>query len=356
MKCVEAWEFLSAIYDGEKVPPEAAQHTAHCADCRELLKGYAETGAALRSYGSLLLAQPVRQRLWLTPKRTNTTWWQKGFQMMRIPRIALASLVLLLLVLGSRLALVEVRAHDDGSVLNLTLTPAQGQWTECYLSTTDKTHDTCGGLRQLDNNNLTFAIRALKKDGARVLLSIRSRVTPLGPAGYGPDTENTLPETQAWFTPGEPLAMPGTGDLKVAMTGEWTDHIPVGRIGSNQLLDPGPTEIRLSLPVLLKNNKVVGDLFSAMSEADQSDECVYLYIPGEGRFLLSLTPVQGAVPAKVNLSRISFESNGERYVILTGMPVSRAENIWVLHDAAYKPKPDMTQGQFLGAGPTNKLL
>ncbi len=347
MRCGEARGFLSAIYDGETVPPEAAEHTAHCADCRELLQGYAEMGVALRMYGSRLLAEPVRNRTWLTPKRNKTMWWEKGFQMMRIPRIALASLVLLPLVLGSRLALVEVRAHDEGSVLNLKLTPAQGDSITCYVSTTDTDHNHCGGLSQIDKSNLFYAVRALKKDGGRVLLSIRSKVTPIGRARYGPETASTLPETQSWFTPGETLTMPGTGVLKLAMTGEWADHIPVG---GNQSLDPGPNEIRLTAPLLLKNNMVVGDTgASAVGEGPS------LYVPGEGQFQLSSTPVTGAVPATVTFSRVSFESNGQKYVIVNGMPVSRAEKLWVLHDAAYKPSPDMEGGPWISGGPLSKL-
>ena len=72
MRCDEVQEFISAIYDGEAVPLQAAEHTAHCAGCRELLKGYAEMGAALRSYGSLLLAEPVPDRTWRSqPKKTH---------------------------------------------------------------------------------------------------------------------------------------------------------------------------------------------------------------------------------------------------------------------------------------------
>ncbi len=72
MNCDKAREYVSAIYDGEAVPREAAEHTARCADCRELLQGYAKAGAALRGYSSLLLAEPVPERTWLTTKRNKT--------------------------------------------------------------------------------------------------------------------------------------------------------------------------------------------------------------------------------------------------------------------------------------------
>jgi hypothetical protein len=353
MKCDEAREYLSALYDGEKVPRQAAEHTARCASCQELLKGYAETGAALRGYGSLLVAEPVPDRIWLKTERNKTMWWEKGLQMMRIPRVAFACLLVLLVVLSSRLALIEVRAHADGSVLMLKLTPSQGDSIRCDLSTSDTKNDGCGGLAQIDKSNLFYAVKALKKDGSRVLLSIRTKVTPLGPAGFGPETANRLPETQSWFTPGETLTLPNTGALELTLTGEWTDHIPVG---GHQLLDPGPNQIRLFSTLLLKNNTVAGDLGSMSAFCDRPGEGVSFYVPGEGRFILSATPIAGAVPATVQFNRVTFESNGQKYVIVNGMPVSRAEKLWVLHDPAYKPQPDPDQGPSIGAGPLAKLL
>ncbi len=358
MRCDDAKEFVSAVYDGEAVPPHAAEHIAGCAACRELLEGYAAMGAGLRGYGSLLLAQPVADRTWPEIQRNTTAWWKKGFEMMRVPRIAFASLVLLSAGLGSRLALVEVRAHGEGSVLMLKLTPAEGTGFDCYVSTVDARKDSCGGLSQMNKSNLFYSIKALKRDGDRVLLSVRSRVTPLGPAGFGPDTEQTLPETQSWFTPGETLSMPNTGELKLALTGEWADHFPVV-VAANQLLDPGPHEIRLTSPLLLKNNVVAGDVAGSTAVGDGPGEGAWLYVPGEGRFLLSPTPVAGAVPAAVQLNRVSFESNGQRYVLVTGTPVVRGDKLWVVHSPAFRPSPGITgtaETPMIGAGPVAKLL
>ena len=355
MKCAEAQLFLSAIYDGEPVPPQAAEHTAHCAACQDLLHGFVEMSAALRSYGSLLLAHPVPPRTWLTPRTNKSLWLNKGLQKMRIPRVAFACLILLLLALGSRLALVEVRAHDDGSVLMLKLTPAQGNSIQCFVSTVSTNHDNCRGFAQIDHSNLTFAVRAVRKEGDRVLLSIRSTVAPLGPGGFTPDVERSLPETQSWFIPGQTVSLPDTGDLKVVLTGEWADHVPV-QLGNNQLLDPAPNEVRLSSPLLLKNNQVAGEMFNSSADADQPGEGAFLYIPGEGRFILSPTQVEGAVLAKVELNRVLFESNGEKYVIVTGAPIIRGDSIWVLHQLAYSGPPERMQQTMLGAGPVSKLI
>ncbi len=347
MKCAEAAEYVSALYDGERVPPEAAEHMARCADCRELLKGYAEMGAALRSYGSLLLAEPVPERAWPTTGRNTTKWWEKGLGMMRIPRIAFACLVLLLFTLGSRLALVEVRAHEDGSVLLLKMTPTQGEDVLCDVSTADAEHDHCGGLSQISKSNLFFSVRALGKDGDRALLSVRLKVTPQGPASFDNDTTPaSLPEQQVWFTPGRSLPLQNTGELRLVLTGQWADHITVG---SHALLDPGPNEIRLTAPLLLKNNQVVGDMPGGGASATDAGDYIFLFIPNEGRFVLSLMPIAGAVPAKVELSRVSFESNGQKFVLLSGMPLIRGEKMWVLHDNTYKPSGD-SRSPVIGSG------
>lgn len=354
MRCDEAREFVSAIFDGEAVPLQAAEHTARCADCQELLKGYAEMGASLRSYGSLLIAEPVPDRTWLTTRNDSSTWLEKGLQMMRIPRIAFACLVLLLVGLGSRLALVQVRAHEDGSVLLLKLTPAHGDSVQCFVPTTNTDKETCGGLAQIDQSNLFYSLKVIKKDGDRVLLSIRSRVDPIGPAGFGPETASTLPEIQSWFIPGQTVLLPNTGELKLTLTGLWKDHIPVVG-GEGQLLDPAPNEIKLNSPLLLKNKKLVGDMANASAGADQPGEGVSLYIPREGRFILSLEPIADAIKTEVQLNRVSFESNGQSYILVSGTPISRTGNIWVLHEATYKPSPGAEPGPSIGAGPVNKL-
>ena len=355
MRCDEVAEYISALYDGELVPREAAEHTACCAHCRELLKEYAEMGAAVRSYGSLLIAEPVPERTWLTTKQDKITLWKKGLEMMRIPRIAFACLVLLLIVLGSRLAVVEVRAHEDGSVLMLKLTPAHGDGVPCDVSASDTSYNHCSGIAQIDTSKLLYAVRALRKEGGRVLLSVKTQVSPQGPASFGPGTEASLPETQVWFTPGQSLSLPNTGELKLALTGEWSDHMPV-KFFENKLLDPGANEIRLSSPLLLKNNKLAADAVNVSADADQPGDGVSLFVPGEGRFLLSLTEIAGAVPAKVEFNRVSFESEGQAYVIVAGVPVSRSEKIWVLHDAGQKPLPDPADGPSIAAGPVGKLL
>ncbi len=352
MRCAETEEFVSAMYDGEAVPLEVAEHFAHCVACQELFQSFVETGAELRRFGSLQSAGPVPERTWVQRERTVTGWWEKGWQMMKVPRIAFASLVLLLLVVGSRLALVEVRAHEDGPVLLLKIGLNDGREITCPLSATDQHYQQCSGIAGIGGGNLSYFVHLLKKDGDRALLSLRS---DFGQQSVSTDDKqaSTVPETQLWITTGEATDTSLGGVAKAKLTGQWTDHIPV-MMGNNEYLDPSAKELRLTSPLLLKNNQVVGDMQGAMAFASSPKEGVFLYIPGEGRFTMSLTQMNGSVAGKIEMNRISFTSDGHPYVVVTGAPVARGEAIWVKRDASYKPPSNM-QGAFLGAAPIGEL-
>ena len=354
MNCDDAKEFTSAIYDGEAIPPEAAEHFAHCAACQDLFRSFVEMGAELRRFGSLQSTALGPGRAWVQPKRTITDWWDKGWQMMRVPRIALASLVLLLLVLGSRLALVEVRAHEDGSVLLLKVGLHNGHDIACSLSATDKRFQECAGIVGVaDGGNVGFLIRFLQKDGERALLSMRS-APGMETAPMSPKQESALNETKLWVQTGKVTDTSLGGILQAKLTGEWVDHIPVS-MGDNEYIDPSANELRVASPLLLKNNQVVGDLQGAMAFASTLKDGVLLYIPGEGQFSMSLTPISGSVAGTVAMNRISFTTDGQSYMVVTGAPVARSETVWVKLDRSFTPKGDVQGGAFLGAAPVGDL-
>lgn len=352
MRCDKAQEFVSAVFDGEAVPHEAAEHLAACVACQQLLESYAAIGTELRRFGSAQLSDPVPERTWVQPRRTVTGWWEKGWQVMRVPRIAFASMVVLLVMLGSRLALVEVRAHEDGTVLLLKLTLADGRDVTCSLSATDKRYQECSGIAGVNGGELGYFIQFVKKDGDRALVSVRSRMGET----ESPDAKQaeTMPETQLWVGTGQAAETSLGGAVKTKLTALWTDHLPV-MMGDNEYLDPAATEIRLTSPLLLKDNQVAGDMKGSMAIADHAGEAVFLYIPGEGRFVLSMVPMPGAVAGKIEMNRISFPSDGHTYVMVTGAPVARGEAIWVKREKAYAPPSSLEGHPFLGAGSASEL-
>ena len=48
MTCEQAAEFVSALYDGERISLDVAAHIGVCTTCRASLREYAEMGAELR--------------------------------------------------------------------------------------------------------------------------------------------------------------------------------------------------------------------------------------------------------------------------------------------------------------------
>ena len=148
------------------------------------------------------------------------------------------------------------------------------------------------------------------------------------------DADPLARSQEVWFEPGELLKVdvPEIGTL--ILKGEWLDHMPI--LGK---LDPGPTELRFGRPLLLKDKRVVGDLSSVLGSTfsmDQQEFAMVFIIPGEGRFLVSLLPMKGAVEAHVDLGRISIEEGGHSWELVNGVPVCRADHVWVLHQPHWK--------------------
>jgi hypothetical protein len=100
MKCAEAAEFVSALCDGERIPPAEAEHVGVCETCSVRLREYLEMGAELRRLASLELTEETRARGWTKTPRITPSWWLKGWETIRIPRIAFALLLIAIVAVG----------------------------------------------------------------------------------------------------------------------------------------------------------------------------------------------------------------------------------------------------------------
>ena len=64
---------------------------------------------------------------------------------------------------------------------------------------------------------------------------------------------------------------------------------------------------------------------------------VDMYVPGDGLWPLSLSPLKSALDAKVKLNRVSFKMDGHAYTGSMAAPLAREEDhIWVLHNPKYE--------------------
>ena len=65
--------------------------------------------------------------------------------------------------------------------------------------------------------------------------------------------------------------------------------------------------------------------------------------PGEGRYLVSVIPFDGAVEGTVHLGQITFSLEGHDYLLLTSMPITVSEHVWVKRERDFKPSERMVR-------------
>jgi hypothetical protein len=341
--CDESAEHLSALTDGETISAEAVQHIGGCAACQSRLRDYLAMGAELRRVASLEISQPAASVTWKKMLRTKPSIWQKGWETMRIPKFAFALLVIAVLALASSLAVVKVGAHSSGSVLVLDVKADAEHVYRCILDT-HKSPAQCTLMSSVKRNMVGFQFEILGRDGDRVQLGLRSLVSSMGSTVDGNRQGamriadlNAQPQTQYWFEAGQSLKLDLEEAVPLEVTGEWMDHVPTLAGMRETHLDPGPDELRVVSPLLIRDKQTIADMEGGSTTATRPGQAVLIYNPGLGRFLLSLSPMKDAVQAKVRLNRIAFKMKGQEYLFLTGAPVSREEHAWVRYEPGFKP-------------------
>ena len=343
MICNEAAEYASALCDGETIPAAAAAHIGECDACQARMRDYLTMGLEMRRIASLESVVTVPVRVEIKPQNTLEKWRQKGWETMRIPRLAFAALLMGIIALGSTLAVVKVKAHDSGTVLLLsTAGPTKEPFADCPLNTLDKNQASCMSVMDAGGRFLQYKVSLLSRDAGRVLLGIRTRTEPITPGthSFGVFELDNQPAREIWLEPGEPakIDVPDLGVL--TLSGEWLDHMPLLVGKEKQDLSPAAGEVRFASPLLLKDQKIVGDLAGAIGgifSTDSQDWASAIYLPGEGRFLIAQVPMKGAVEAHVANSRVTFEDGGHAWEIANGVPITRGDHLWVLHQPGFKP-------------------
>jgi hypothetical protein len=339
MKCEDAAEFVSALCDGERIPRETAEHIGECEVCRARLNAYSAMGTELRRVASSREQTEVKTVSWESVPRAHMLWWHRASTTMRIPRFAFVSMLGMILLLSGSIALVRARTLVRGPVLVLTYkVPPDGTVGHCTI--------VAGENRRINRCNesmggpwgfLTMGIRYEGKESERVALGVKTRYEAQRPLGMSKmDTLQDAEET-VWIEPGskQQISVPGLGEIE--LTAEYLDHIPTLLFRPNEALDPQKNEFRIVSPVLIRGNEVVFNLAGSDStDSGDPDAALMIYFPGEGRFLISTVPFEGAAEAKVDLGQIRFTLEGQDYLLLTATPTTRSEHVWVTHDPQYK--------------------
>lgn len=351
MNCTEAAEFVSALCDGEIVPTDAATHIGDCELCQERMREYSAIGVEMRRVASLEGIPQLEPMAWHGSGNRLATFWQKGWESMRIPKFAFALLVIAVIALASSLAVNKVGAHSEGSVVLLKIDAGLDEPIPCALSTVDKNYDVCLFYPTIRGRNQGYRIKLLDREANRVRIEIRSKDfgSALDSHSYSVGDLDNVAGQAYWFVPGEPLKidMPAVGPLSI--TGEWMDHMPIMPSQNNQGMDPSAGELRVNSPLLIRDKAVVGDLSGASTTQSKPEAAAWLYFPHQGDFTISSTQMKDSLPADVFINRISFKDEGHSYVVVTAAPVIRGNKLWVLHRAEYRPVAPNGEGSFLGA-------
>jgi hypothetical protein len=113
----------------------------------------------------------------------------------------------------------------------------------------------------------------------------------------------------------------------------------LGKMGSNprEPLDLEPGKLRLLSPVLIRDNQVLINMADSMGTATGDDAAAMLYSPGQGRFIFSSVPFEGAIEGKRRFNQISFTLEGKSYLLLTGAPISSSPGVWMVHQPFWRP-------------------
>jgi len=240
----------------------------------------------------------------------------------------------------------------------LTTRSATGETFRCALPIEDKNR---GPYAWTSPGRYLYGVRVVSNKGDQIELGVRAKLiaAAVGPGTYSASLQDLykIPEKRYWFRPGEKLKVDVPGWGAMVLTGELMDHMPPLVTAENAVqMDPKPGELRVISPLLLRGNEVMYDFEGGTAIQTEKHGGVRMYIPSEGLWVVSLLPLNGAVEGRINLNRISFKLNGQSYTFVMGAPVARNEQIWILHDANYKPADENVGHGFIGGADLTHLL
>ena len=353
MNCKEVGEYISALCDGERIPRDAAEHLGGCESCRAQLNEYAAMGPELRRLASLEEAAVAAPRDG-TRTVNKAGWWQKGLTTMRIPKLAFGVMLIAIIALSSGLVMVRARAGAAaGRFLELKykIAPSglahSGRVDICIMRV-DGTQkgNTCDFVDHGREGLLLMNTRLTGKVGESAQLRIRAKYVPGdgdAEVDYNEALFKDIPEKALSLEPGEKRDVEVAGLGRIEVEGEYLDHIPPLVYRPQETLDPDPKEFRIVAPVLVRDNQVIANADGSSIDTGASDATLMLYVPGEGRYLVSLVPFEGAVEGSVHLGKITFSLQGHDYLLLTSMPITVSEHVWVKHEPDFKVSEHMVR-------------
>jgi len=122
-------------------------------------------------------------------------------------------------------------------------------------------------------------------------------------------------------------------------------------------VDDGPVAFEIpQMTIWINGQKYQG----AAGATGKPGATFWLAFPGQGRYVLSLTPHDGFTRSgTIRDNVISFEDEGQLYEVRFMKPIAgigKAWNLYVLHDLTYQPPPNQTSSIYAGVDRLEDLL
>ncbi|HET7214155.1 MAG TPA: hypothetical protein VFL79_11240 [Terriglobia bacterium] len=345
MNCQDAQLFVSALYDGEVVPQDAAAHIASCAPCRDLLNKYAQIGARLRLMAAAEGGTDPAPLGNLPPKRRR---WSSGLTgRVLVPRFAIG--VVLIAIAGLSIGLALVHGQGSGPWFQYEVTDVQSQGTGGNVLQTGE-YGTGESSSPADPRITLYEVKVIdvRNDSAQV--EVRARKFNTEPDGRGgkfiiePDSRRATVKSREDidrllssatpqrfdYKPGQKLSIQVDGGGTLVLTGK-VYRIRPSFWAPGYIVNPAPNEIVLSNPAMVRGREFLGNIAGSASAAG-GNSAIGACVPPVGSFVFALKPFPGAIQGVTEFGRARFTMDGQEYTLFSATPITGGEQpreIWI---------------------------
>lgn len=327
MTCLDAERYVSALYDGEPIPSDAARHIAECGSCRLVLNDYSNMGAEMR-----LAAAIQTSPLPSLPPPSRRTLWQFLKASVRVPRFAIASLIGCLLIATA----AAVALHAQSRPLWFQFAYGLQENPQFDYKVVQAGFEDGGGMIGLLNGSVRgVGVRVRIESISSEDVALRIRAVPSKGMSIGladvPRSLAGVPITH--YKPGDNLSVAMEGGGVIYLQGKVFDHQP--KIAFGLPLEPEADQLFVRSPVLTAEGRLIGQ--SSGSNASSPRDGAVILNTKEGKFTFALKQFPGAVEAKANWGQIAFKIADVRYRLVAAAPITGGDQpakLWVRRDDA----------------------
>jgi hypothetical protein len=334
MNCQQAAEFVSALFDGERIPRDAAEHIGACAVCCAGMGDYAVMGAELRREASLFAEEKSDGELilatWRKTERARPLWYTNWRTTMRIPRFAFGLMVILLLVLSTGLILTRAKTRDRWFQYKLSGRDGKSIVTATVPTNPngDPYYDVEAGMNYPEGT-VWFHIHVLEQAGETEKIVARTLWIPRGDhSGDAVERLRRMPDREFVCYQGKSLKIPVEGYGNLELNGQLKAVLPENvRNG----LYPEDEKLRFIPPVvLIRANQVLSKGDFGGGELTLADSYFAFGTQDDGWYVFSAKPIDGAAEGTITMNQIEFTMEGKKHFLLAGQPIaSGSVKVWV---------------------------